>query len=244
MMDPTNNQDTNSMGTPTRTVVVTPTFNEAESLPTLVTRLRDAVADLHIIVVDDGSPDGTAALARTLNQGDITVIERAGKQGLASAYLEGFTVAFGLNAKRIVQMDADLSHDPNDVPRLTASQSALAIGSRYVSGGGTKNWPIQRRLLSRFGSLWVRGWLGMPYRDLTSGFLSWDPETLQHLVQRPIHSDGYAFQVELKWRAFTADVSIEEYPILFTERIGGTSKMSRAIALEAAWIVPSFRWSR
>ena len=141
-------------------------------------------------------------------------------------------------------MDADLSHDPSDVPRLIASSADLVLGSRYVPGGGTRNWPLQRRALSRFGSVWSRVWLGLSYRDLTGGFKAWKRETLEEALRKPVSSEGYAFQVEMTWRIHKAGHRIEEVPIVFTEREDGVSKMNRAIALEAAWLVPSFRFRR
>jgi dolichol-phosphate mannosyltransferase len=226
------------------TVIVTPTYNEAENLPRLVEGLRAALPGMKLLIVDDGSPDGTADLARSLSTGDIEVLERESKLGLASAYVEGMTAALEGGASRIVQMDADLSHDPADVPRLLASEADLVLGSRYVAGGGTRNWPLQRRLLSRFGSLWSRTWLGLSYRDLTGGFKAWTPDALQTVLARPLGSEGYAFQVEMSWRAHCAGFFIEEVPIVFTERKDGVSKMNRAIAIEAVWLVPSLRWRR
>ncbi len=224
--------------------IVVPSYNEAENLPHLVEELRRHVPGMHLYLVDDGSPDGTAELARQLSTGDITVLERDSKQGLASAYCFGFAHVLAKGAERIVQMDADLSHDPADVPRLLAGDADLVLGSRYVPGGGTRNWPIQRRLLSRFGSTWSRCWLGLPLRDLTGGFKAWTPGALESALKEPVASDGYAFQVEMTWRVAQAGLSIEELPIVFTEREGGVSKMSRRIAIEAAWLVPSLRWRR
>lgn len=222
--------------------VVVPSYNEAENIVRLVTELRRAQAEVNLILVDDGSPDGTASLARDLSEGDIEVIEREGKQGLASAYTVGFQRALERGAQRIIQMDADLSHDPKDVPRLVAGGGDLVLGSRYVAGGGTRNWPLQRRALSRFGSLWSRVWLGLPHRDLTGGFKAWTRSALEEALSRPVSSEGYAFQVEMTWRVHCAGYSIEEVPIVFTEREDGVSKMSRGIALEAAWLVPSLRF--
>ena len=185
---------------------------------------------MQMLLVDDGSPDGTADLARSMSKGDITVLERSEKKGLASAYVAGMKAALEGGATRIVQMDADLSHDPADVPRLLEGQADLVLGSRYVTGGGTRNWPLQRRMLSRFGSVWARTWLGLPYRDLTGGFKAWRRPTLQLVLSRELSSEGYAFQVEMTMRAARAGLSIQEVPIVFTEREDGVSKMSRAIA--------------
>jgi len=226
------------------TIIVVPSYNEAENLPRLVEGLRRAQPDMHLLLVDDGSPDGTADLARSLSNGDISVLERGEKLGLASAYVAGMKEALEKGARRVVQMDADLSHDPADVPRLLASGADLVLGSRYVEGGGTRNWPLQRRVLSRFGSLWSRTWLGLPYRDLTGGFKAWTGEALALALEKPLSSEGYAFQVEMSWRVHCAGLSIEEVPIVFTEREDGVSKMSRGIAVEAAWLVPCLRWRR
>ncbi len=211
--------------------VVTPTYNESENLPTLVEKL----GDVRILVVDDGPPDGTGDLAEELG---CDVLRRPGKQGLASAYVDGMTRALELGATRVVQMDADLSHDPADVPRLLASEADLALGSRYVPGGGTRGWPLHRKLLSRGGSIYSRLWLGLPYRDLTGGFKAWRAETLRAVLAEPIASEGYAFQVEMTVRAHRLGASIEEIPIVFTERVAGASKMSAKIAIEAARLIP------
>jgi dolichol-phosphate mannosyltransferase len=224
------------------TVIVIPSYNEADNLVRLVDGLRSACPAMQMLLVDDGSPDGTADLARSMSKGDITVLERSEKKGLASAYVAGMNAALEGGATRIVQMDADLSHDPADVPRLLEGQADLVLGSRYVTGGGTRNWPLQRRMLSRFGSVWARTWLGLPYRDLTGGFKAWRRPTLQLVLSRELSSEGYAFQVEMTMRAARAGLSIQEVPIVFTEREDGVSKMSRAIALEAAWLVPMLRW--
>ncbi len=226
--------------------VVIPTYNERENLPKLVGLLREARADLQLLVVDDGSPDGTGELAEQLNEelGGIHLLRRAGKQGLASAYVHGFGRALELGAERIVQMDADLSHDPADVPRLLEADADVVIGSRYVPGGGTSGWPLKRKLLSRFGSLYARAWLGLPYRDITGGFKAWRRATLERVLAEPLQSEGYAFQVEMTLRAVRGGASVTEVPIIFTERAAGASKMSGRIAIEAALLVPRLRRQR
>jgi len=233
----------------TDTWVVTPTYNEAENLERLVRGLRAELPQVGVLVVDDGSPDGTGDIAEALGAelGRVEVLHRAGKQGLASAYVDGFGRLLAEGAARIVQMDADLSHDPADVPRLLAALDAgadLALGSRYVPGGGTRNWPLNRRLLSRFGSIYSRLWLGLPYRDLTGGFKAWTRDALAGALAEPLASDGYAFQVEMTWRTVGAGGRVSEVPIIFTEREDGVSKMSRDIAIEAAWLVPRLRLRR
>jgi len=229
-----------------RVTVVTPTYNERENITQLYARLRAVAPDVDILVIDDGSPDGTAELVDELAGWDdrISVHRRDGKQGLASAYVLGFELALERGADRIIQMDADLSHAPEDVPRLLAVDADVVIGSRYVQGGGTVNWPIQRRLLSRCGSLYARWCLGLPFRDLTGGFKVWRRHMLTSVLSRPVESDGYAFQVELTWRAWRAGGRMHEVPIIFTERTAGVSKIDRGIAVEAAWLVPALRLRR
>lgn len=226
-----------------RAAVVTPTYNERENLEALVTGLRRARPGIGVIVVDDGSPDGTGALAHQLaaDLGDLWVVERAGKQGLASAYVAGFQRALALGFDHVVQMDADLSHDPADVPRLLAEGADLVLGSRYVEGGGTRFWPRHRQLLSRFGSTYARVCLGLPYRDLTGGFKCWSAPLLRQVLSTPVRSDGYVFQVEMTQRAHRLGASVREIPIVFTERRHGASKMSLNIAVEAALRVPGLR---
>jgi dolichol-phosphate mannosyltransferase len=228
------------------TFCVIPTYNERDNLEPLLTRLRAAAPELQVLLVDDGSPDGTADMAEALNEtlGGVRVHRRAGKQGLASAYTDGFALALEAGAERVVQMDADLSHAPEDVPRLLEKSADLVLGSRYVPGGGTRNWPLQRRLLSRFGSLYARLWLSMPFHDLTGGFKAWRAAPLRAALAQPVASDGYAFQVEMTLRAWRAGATITEVPIVFVERVAGVSKIDRAIALEAAWLVPALRLRR
>ncbi len=221
------------------TFVVTPTYNEIDCLPGLVEKLCQALPEVQILVVDDGSPDGTGDLAEELG---CRVLRRGGKLGLASAYVDGMGRALELGADRIVQMDADLSHDPADVPRLLATDADLALGSRYAPGGGTSGWPLHREILSRFGSLYARAWLSLPYRDLTGGFKAWRADLLRQVLSRPLQSEGYAFQVEMTLRAVRLGASITEVPIVFTERAAGVSKMSSRIAIEAALLVPRLRF--
>lgn len=226
--------------------VVIPTYNERENLPPLLERLHAVLPEAEVLVVDDGSPDGTAAAAEAYGRerGRVSVLRREGKQGLASAYVAGFERALSRGATRLVQLDADLSHAPEDVPRLLAVEADLVIGSRYVPGGGTVNWPLHRRALSRFGSLYARLCLGLGYRDLTGGFKAWRRGALAAALAEPVESDGYAFQVELSWRAHRAGATIAEVPIVFTERVAGVSKIDRSIAIEAAWLVPALRLRR
>jgi dolichol-phosphate mannosyltransferase len=220
--------------------VVVPTYNEAANVVAVVGRVRAALPGARVIVVDDASPDGTADLAASAGA---EVLRRAGPRGLGPAYRDAFVYALDAGYDPICQMDADLSHDPDDLPRLVAAlaHADLALGSRWVEGGGTVAWGLGRRALSRFGSLYARSWLGLPHRDLTGGFKAWRATMLAALPVSALQADGYAFQVEATWRAHRAGARIVEVPIVFTERRAGASKMSGRIAIEAAWRVPGLR---
>ena len=232
-----------------RLVICLPTYNERANLAPLARRLGDVLADSgaegRILVIDDSSPDGTGELADRLS-GELpflSVLHRARKEGLGPAYVAGFRWALDRGAERIVQMDADFSHDPADVPRLLAAteRAALALGSRYVEGGGTKNWGKGRQAISRFGSLYARTILGVGVHDLTGGFKCWRREALDALPLDRIRTKGYAFQIETTYRALRAGFEVQEIPIVFAERRSGGSKMTRGIVLEAMWKVPELR---
>ena len=229
-------------------LVVIPTYNERENLPTLLDRLFEAVPEAHALVVDDGSPDGTGALAdeRAASDPRVHVLHRTTKDGLGRAYLAGFSWGLERGYDRLVQMDADLSHDPADVPRLLkASESAdFALGSRYVEGGGTVNWGLFRRALSRGGSLYARTILGLPYQDLTGGFKCWNRRVLEAIDLPSIQSNGYSFQIEMTYRALRRGFRATEVPIVFTDRVDGVSKMSKKIVVEAVGMVWRLRLSR
>ena len=228
-------------------VVVVHTYNESRNIAELVQRVQASVPDARLLVVDDGSPDGTADLAVEAGRrhgAPVEVLRRPAKQGLGSAYMAGFDGALQTGATRVVQMDADLSHDPADLPRLLAPEADLVLGSRYVPGGGTRHWPLHRRVLSRGGSWYARLWLGLPHHDLTGGFKAWRAPLLRRLLALGPTSEGYVFQVEMTWRAVGLGASVVEVPIVFTERVGGVSKMSRQIALEAVRRVPELRLAR
>ncbi|MCK6527580.1 polyprenol monophosphomannose synthase [Myxococcota bacterium] len=229
-----------------RVAIVTPTYNERENVGELIARLAAAVPGATVVVVDDGSPDGTADAVDEVarERPGVHLLRRPGKAGLASAYVTGFHLALALGAERIVQIDADLSHDPADVPRLLAEPADLVLGSRHVPGGGTRDWSLHRRILSRFGSAYARACLGLPQRDLTGGFKAWRAAPLRRVLSRPLLADGYAFQVETTQRAVRAGCSVVEVPIVFTERARGASKMRLPIALEAALLVPALRLAR
>jgi dolichol-phosphate mannosyltransferase len=219
-------------------LVIVPTYNERESIGEAIRRLFEAASDsVDLLVVDDGSPDGTAELIKEMAGGprDIHLLERSSKQGLGTAYVLGFQWAMERGYWAVVEMDADLSHDPADVPRLLATleDADLAIGSRYVPGGRVHNWSKSREILSRAANAYSRAWLGFPVRDSTGGFRAYKTDFLRTVDLGSVHSEGYGFQIEMTRRAFKAGARIQEVPITFTERVGGRSKMSRRIVLEA-----------
>jgi dolichol-phosphate mannosyltransferase len=232
-----------------RLVICLPTYNERANLEPVAHALGGVLAEVEaeprVFVIDDSSPDGTGELADQLS-GELpflSVLHRPRKEGLGPAYIAGFQWALQHGADRIVQMDADFSHDPADIPRLIAAteKAGLALGSRYVEGGGTENWGAGRQAISRFGSFYARAILGVPVRDLTGGFKCWRREALEALPLDRIRTKGYAFQIETTFRAIRAGVEVAEVPIVFAERRSGGSKMTRGIVLEAAWKVPALR---
>ena len=234
--------------------VVLPTYDEVDNLGVVVSRLREALASAgvsrhSILIVDDASPDGTGALADRLaaEHRDVIVLHRPVKRGIGAAYAAGFDHALRRGAELVVQMDADLSHDPADVPRLIAAcrdGADVAVGSRYVAGGGIAGWSAGRRALSRLGSWYARRTLSVGVRDLTGGFKCFTGPALRRVAYGAVRARGYAFQVETTHRAIVAGLTVVEIPIVFTERRRGTSKMTAAIALEAAWAVPLLRRRR
>ncbi len=229
--------------------VVLPTFNEAENLESMVGAVLEAApGETGILVVDDASPDGTGEIADRLAAEDprIDVLHRDEKRGLGPAYVAGFGRALAAGAERIVQMDADFSHDPADVPRLIAATmdgggADLALGSRYVEGGGIGDWGKRRKAISRWGSTYARTWLGLEIQDLTGGFKCYRREVLEGIRLETVSALGYAFQIETTYRAVQAGFHVVEVPIIFSDRRVGESKMSRAIVAEAAWRVPIMR---
>jgi dolichol-phosphate mannosyltransferase len=223
-----------------------PTYNERENLEPMIARLGDVLGgDGVVLVIDDSSPDGTGAVADRLavERSWVRVIHRPRKEGLGLAYLEGFRHALELGADLVLEMDCDFSHDPADVPRLIAAAEGadLVIGSRYVPGGGTRNWGLVRRLISRGGSLYAQLLLGVPIRDLTGGFKCYRRAVLETIDLDAIDSKGYAFQIETTYRVLRAGFRAVEVPIVFADREVGGSKMSKAIVLEAVWKVPALR---
>lgn len=235
-----------------RVVVCLPTYNERANLEPLVRSLGEVLADsaldARLLVVDDSSPDGTGEVADRLTAElpFLSVLHRSRKEGLGPAYVAGFRQALAEGAECIIQMDADFSHDPADVPRLLAAaeEADLVLGSRYVEGGGTENWGAGRQAISRFGSLYARAILGLPLRDLTGGFKCWRREALAALPLERIRTRGYAFQIETTYRAIAAGLSVVEVPIVFAERRAGGSKMTRGIVVEAMAKVPELRFRR
>jgi dolichol-phosphate mannosyltransferase len=219
-----------------RPIVIIPTYNERDNLPTVVDRVL-ALGLPRVLVVDDGSPDGTGALADALARADdrVTVLHRTGTRGLGRSYVDGMLDALAGEATHICQMDADLSHDPADLPRLLEASAAadLVVGSRYVRGGRLQNWAAHRVVLSAFANRYVRAITRLPIADCTSGFRCWRRELLQRLPLRGIVSDGYAFQVEMAWEASRAGARIVEVPITFVERRQGASKMSGRVIAES-----------
>ena len=231
--------------------LVVPTYNEAENLEALVQAATKALRKASpegfaMLIVDDNSPDGTGQLADRLaaDRQELRVLHRPGKGGLGPAYLAGFAEALAAGAGYVLEMDADFSHDPEDIGRLLAAArdgADLVLGSRYVPGGGVTDWGALRRLVSRGGSLYARVLLGMHQHDLTGGFKCFRRATLEAIDLQSVTSKGYAFQIELTYRAAQRGLRIVEVPIVFRERRVGESKMSSRIALEAFWRVPQIR---
>lgn len=223
-------------------LIIVPTYNEIENLPRKAPLILDQDERIHLLVVDDASPDGTGELADDLAASNprIHVLHRPGKQGLGPAYLAGFMWGIERRYDLLFEMDADISHPPEALPPMIdlASKHDVVIGSRYVDGRVTvSNWPMSRLLVSYFGSWYARTITGMPIRDATGGFICWHREVLEAVDLSRVQSNGYAFQIELKYRAFRKGFSLVEIPILFTERDSGESKMSKKIVREAIWRV-------
>lgn len=226
--------------------LVLPTYEEAENLePIVAAALAELPPFARVLIVDDNSPDGTGGIADRLaaEEARVEVLHRPRKEGLGPAYIAGFRRALAAGAGFVLEMDADFSHDPADLPRLldAARAADVAIGSRYVNGGGIENWSGLRRSISRGGSAYARLVLGLPVRDLTGGFKCFRREVLEAIDLDSVDSRGYAFQVEMTYRALRAGFDVVEVPIVFRDRRAGSSKMSGKIAAEAAWRVPLLR---
>lgn len=233
-----------------RALVIVPTYNELENLRPLVEAVLEQGDVYDVLVVDDGSPDGTGILAdhlKRVHAGRVEVIHRQGKHGIATAYLAGFRYAIAKGYTYCFEMDADFSHDPGYLPQFLETMARtgadLVLGSRYVEGGGVERWSRWRRWISQGGSLYARRMLGLAVRDLTGGFKCFRTALLERLPLNEIRSSGYAFQIELTYRAAEAGAKVVEMPIRFAERRAGKSKMSPGIVLEAFWLVTWLRLS-
>jgi dolichol-phosphate mannosyltransferase len=233
-----------------RATVCLPTYNERENLPRMIEALRLVLREGdRVLVIDDNSPDGTGEIADALalEHPCVDVLHRAQKEGLGRAYIAGFRHALADGAELVLEMDCDFSHDPADVPRLieAAEDGAdLVLGSRYVPGGGTRNWGLARRFISRGGSVYTALFLHMGVKDPTGGFKCFRRPVLERLDLDAITPRGYAFQIEMTYRAKRAGFEVVEIPITFVDRVAGQSKMSRAVVLEAIWRVPLLRVGR
>ena len=233
----------------TRVAVCLPTFNEAENVGPMIDALLAIFADNeingHVLVVDDSSPDGTAAIAEERGRDDprIAVLRRPRKEGLGRAYRDGFRHVLDDGAEVVVQMDCDFSHHPAAIPSLLAALDDvdLALGSRYVRGGGVIGWPLTRQAISKGGCLYARAILGIPVHDLTGGFKAWHSGVLEYLLGRKIDARGYGFQIQMTYEAVIAGYRVREVPIVFRDRVRGTSKMHFGVVAEAALMVPRLR---
>ena len=230
-------------------IVVIPTYNERENISAILHTIFDLQQDFHVIVIDDGSPDGTARIVKDLQlkfPGQLFIEERLGKQGLGTAYIHGFKWGITRGYQYVFEMDADFSHNPNDLPRLYDAcrngGADVAIGSRYVKGGGVVNWPADRRALSRGGSLYTRMITWMPVKDPTAGFMCYKKEVLETINLDQIVFVGYAFQIEMKFAAWKLHFKLKEVPIIFQDRTQGTSKMNKGIIKEGVLGVLKLRW--
>ncbi|MBT3518298.1 MAG: polyprenol monophosphomannose synthase [Candidatus Marinimicrobia bacterium] len=224
-----------------KTLIISPTYNESKNIKSLVEQVLGPNPNFHLLVVDDNSPDGTAAKVRDLQKMYPTLYleERPGKMGLGTAYIFGFKWALKNDYEAIVQMDADLSHDPKDVPILVGqlAENDLVIGSRYINGVSVVNWPISRLILSYGANMYSQIVTGMPINDGTGGFKAWRSSLLKQIDFNKIRSQGYSFQIEMNFRAWRKDARIKEEPIIFHDRTIGESKMSKSIMYEAIWMV-------
>jgi dolichol-phosphate mannosyltransferase len=229
-------------------LVVIPTFNERENVPEIARAVHEVTPDVDILFVDDNSPDGTGDVADSLAAADprVKVLHRAGKLGLGTAYLAAFERGLADGYQYLIEMDADFSHDPRYLPEMIARArrgADVVVGSRYVDGGGTENWGLGRRIISKGGGLYARAILGVDVKDLTAGFVCYRRRVLEELGLETVRSEGYGFQIEMKYRVLKKGFRIEEMPILFIDRRVGQSKMSKRIFLEALTLVWRLRLS-
>ena len=233
----------------TKALIVIPTYNERDNVGPIARAIHEVIPDVDLLFVDDGSPDGTGAILDQMKAEDrrIDVLHRAGKLGLGTAYIAGFKRGLGAGYDFLIEMDADFSHDPRYLPemlRRAKDGADLVVGSRYVEGGGTVNWGIARQIISKGGGLYARTVLGVPIRDLTAGFLCWSRHVLEAIDLDSIKSEGYGFQIEMKYRAVQRGFRVEEMPIVFEDRRVGQSKMSKKIFVEALLMVWRLRFGR
>jgi dolichol-phosphate mannosyltransferase len=221
-----------------KTVVVIPTYDERENVRPMAEAVLRQADDVEVLFVDDNSPDGTGAVIDGLSaeNGRVHALHRIKKEGLGRAYVAGFSHALSLGAEKVIQMDCDFSHNPNDIPRLVAADADLVIGSRYVKGGSTPGWPFKRRLISRAGGMFIRTVTGMPIADPTGGFKCWKRHVLEALDLPSVQSAGYSFQLEMNHRTWKHGFQIAEVPIAFTDRVNGYSKITSGIAVESVKI--------
>lgn len=221
-----------------KTVVVIPTYDERENVRPMAEAVLRQADDVEVLFVDDNSPDGTGAVIDELSaaNGRVHALHRMRKEGLGRAYVAGFSHALSLGAEKVIQMDCDFSHNPDDIPRLVAADADLVIGSRYVKGGSTPGWPFKRRLISRAGGVFIRTVTGMPIADPTGGFKCWKRHVLEALDLPSVQSAGYSFQLEMNHRTWKSGFKIAEVPIAFTDRLSGYSKITSGIAVESVKI--------
>ena len=232
-------------------IVIIPTYNEKENIEKIIRAVMGLGNDFHVLIIDDGSPDGTAQIVKSLQasefKGSLHIVERSGKQGLGTAYITGFQWALDNGYNYIFEMDADFSHNPNDLPKLFEAcrdGAGLAIGSRYCNGISVINWPIGRVIMSYYASTYVRKVLGMKIYDTTAGFKCYRKEVLETIDFSRIKMKGYGFQIEMKYNAYKLGFKIKEVPIIFVDRTEGTSKMSSGIFGEAFWGVLKMRFRK
>ncbi len=224
-----------------KSIVVIPTYNESDNIRNIITAIHNVKNDINILIVDDNSPDGTSQIVREMKQNDdrIHLITRAGKMGLGTAYCEGFQYCLDNNYEVILEMDADFSHNPEDIPRFLEEikNYDLVIGSRYISGMNVVNWPLRRLILSYGANLYSRIISGLPIKDATGGFKCFRAEALKKIDLKAIHSNGYGFQIEMNYRLWKLGAKIKEMSIIFIDRRSGVSKMNKKIIWEAIFLV-------
>lgn len=231
-----------------RSLICMPTYNEAENIRPIIAAIHEVVPEVHVLVIDDNSPDGTGQIADQLAAEDerIHVLHRTEKAGLGKAYVAGFEWALEHGYERIVEMDADFSHQPKYLPEMIGQLDGydVVVGSRYVAGGGTRDWGLVRKVISRGGGIYARMILGLDVQDLTAGFVAWRADVLRNIGFEQVEASGYVFQIEMKYRAHKNGYRILEIPIVFPDRTVGVSKMSPNIAAEALWRVWGIRFKQ